>query len=81
MDKLEFTNRNLENLNRCIAENGKIELMKFTELTNRLFEAINYSRSCGSDSEQLKSKKCGMCDKKKEDDGHYCCEDCGGIAF
>jgi len=26
-------------------------------------------------------KKCGMCDKKKEDDGHYCCEDCGGISF
>ena len=26
-------------------------------------------------SEQLKSKKCGMCNKKKEDDGHYCCED------
>ena len=46
MDKLEFTNRNLENLNRCIGENGKIELMKFTELTNRLFEAINYTRSC-----------------------------------
>jgi hypothetical protein len=46
MDKLEFTNRNLENLNRCIAENGKVELMKFTELTNRLFDAINYNSYC-----------------------------------
>ena len=35
----------------------------------------------GVRSEQLKSKKCGMCGKGKEDDGHNCCEDCGGISF
>ena len=41
MNKLEFTNRNIENLNRCITDNNKVELMKFTELTNRLFDVMN----------------------------------------
>ena len=41
MNKLEFTNRNLENLNRCIADNGKVELIKFNELSNRLFDSFN----------------------------------------
>lgn len=66
MDKLEFTNRNLENLNRCIAENGKVELMKFTELTNRLFDAINYT-SCSTEffceDEDLGRQK-SKCDKQ-----------------
>ncbi len=34
------------------------------------------------DSEQLKrSKTCFMCDKEKPNDGHTCCEDCGGVSF
>lgn len=41
--KIEFTNRNLENLNRCIGDNGKVELIKFNELSNRLFDSLNYS--------------------------------------
>ena len=33
-------------------------------------------------SEQLESGlTCMMCRKEKENDGHSCCEDCGGIAF
>jgi len=32
--------------------------------------------------EPLKSdSKCLMCEKQKPNDGHSCCEDCGGIAF
>ena len=49
-------------------------------LFKELKEALTLTSVVGR-SEQLKSKKCGMCDKKKEDDGHYCCEDCGGISF
>jgi hypothetical protein len=33
-------------------------------------------------SKQLESgKSCMMCRKEKENDGHTCCEDCGGVAF
>jgi len=32
--------------------------------------------------EQLESGlTCMMCRKPKENDGHSCCEDCGGLAF
>ena len=55
---------------------GKEHLTEFKNIKEQLALC-----SVVGQSEQLKSKKCGMCDKKKEDDGHYCCEDCGGIAF
>ncbi len=33
-------------------------------------------------SEQLKiNKTCFMCSKEKPNDGHTCCEDCGGVSF
>ncbi len=33
-------------------------------------------------SEQLKrNKTCFMCGKDKPNDGHTCCEDCGGVSF
>ena len=53
MNKLEFTNKVIDNLNDCIHEDGKVGLAKFIELTNKLYEAINYTHSCESDSEQL----------------------------
>jgi len=46
MNKLEFTNKVLENLNDSISEDGKVGLAKFIELTNKLYEAINYTRCC-----------------------------------
>jgi hypothetical protein len=64
--------------NNCFELKTSVVLYWLNEIQK---EAINYTHCCKSDSEQLKSKKCGMCDKKKEDDGHYCCEDCGGISF
>ena len=57
MNKLEFTNKVLDNLNDSIHEDGKVGLAKFIELTNKLYEAINYSRCCKSDSEQLNNLK------------------------
>lgn len=36
----------------------------------------------GLRSEQLKrNKTCFMCGVKKDNDGHTCCEDCGGVSF
>ena len=36
----------------------------------------------GCQREQLKrNKTCFMCDKEKPNDGHTCCEDCGGVSF
>ena len=36
----------------------------------------------GWQSEQLKrNKTCFMCDNDKPNDGHTCCEDCGGVSF
>ncbi len=33
-------------------------------------------------SEQLKrNKTCFMCGVEKPNDGHTCCEDCGGLSF
>jgi hypothetical protein len=26
-------------------------------------------------------KVCAMCNQSKEDDGHNCCEDCGGVSL
>tara|TARA_R110001606_G_C14921290_1_gene596676 strand:- start:55 stop:288 length:234 start_codon:yes stop_codon:yes gene_type:complete len=46
MNKLEFTNKVIDNLNDSIQEDGKVELAKFIELTNKLYEAINYTHSC-----------------------------------
>ena len=43
MNKLEFTNKVIDNLNDCIHEDGKVGLSKFIELTNKLYEAINYT--------------------------------------
>lgn len=51
MDKLEFTNKVLTNLNNCMDEFGKVDLTKFTNLTNKQYEAINYNQC----STQLKS--------------------------
>ena len=54
MNKLEFTNKVIDNLNDSIHEDGKVELAKFIELTNKLYyEAINYTHSCT----ELKEKK------------------------
>ena len=46
MNKLEFTNKVLDNLNDSISEDGKVGLAKFIELTNKLYEAINYTHCC-----------------------------------
>ena len=46
MNKLEFTNKVIDNLNDSIHEDGKVGLYKFIELTNKLYEAINYTHSC-----------------------------------
>jgi hypothetical protein len=46
MNKLEFTNKVIDNLNDSIHEDGKVGLAKFIELTNKLYEAINYTRCC-----------------------------------
>ena len=46
MNKLEFTNKAIDNLNESIQEDGKVGLSKFIELTNKLYEAINYTHSC-----------------------------------
>ena len=46
MNKLEFTNKVLDNLNDSISEDGKVGLAKFIELTNKLYEAINYTYCC-----------------------------------
>lgn len=36
----------------------------------------------GKQSEQLKrNKTCFICGKDKPNDGHTCCEDCGGVSF
>lgn len=43
MNKLEFTNKVLDNLNDSTHEDGKVGLAKFIELTNKLYEAINYT--------------------------------------
>ena len=48
MNKLEFTNKVLDNLNDSTHEDGRVELYKFIELTNKLYEAINYTHSCKS---------------------------------
>lgn len=46
MNKLEFTNKVLDNLNNSIHEDGKVGLAKFIELTNTLYEAINDTHCC-----------------------------------
>ena len=46
MDKLTFTNKVLSNLNDSMHENGKVKLDEFIELTNNLYEALNYSQCC-----------------------------------
>jgi hypothetical protein len=55
MNKLKFTNKNIDNLNKCITENGKVELIKFIKLTNNLYEDINYT-SCCTDFKTNKEK-------------------------
>jgi len=72
MNKLEFTNKVLDNLNDSISEDGKVGLAKFIELTNKLYEAINYTHSCTE-----------VCEHKNETlrqgDGftYSVCSDCG----
>jgi len=46
MNKLEFTNKVIDNLNDSIHEDGKVGLAKFIELTNKLYEAIDCTHSC-----------------------------------
>ena len=46
MNKLEFTNKVIDNLNDSIHEDGKVGLAKFIGLTNKLYEAINYTHCC-----------------------------------
>ena len=53
MNKLEFTNKVIDNLNDSIHEDGKVGLAKFIGLTNKLYEAINYTHCCT----ELKEKK------------------------
>lgn len=47
MNKLEFTNKTLENLNNSIGEDGKVRLDKFIKLTNKLYDdSINDTSCC-----------------------------------
>ena len=46
MTKLEFTNKIIDNLNSSMALNGKINLDKFIELSNKQYEAITVTHSC-----------------------------------
>jgi hypothetical protein len=41
MKKIAFTNRVVSNLNKCISENGKVDLQKFIELTDIHFIELN----------------------------------------
>ena len=40
MNKLEFTNKVLDNLNDSISEDGKVGLAKFIELTDDLYDGL-----------------------------------------
>lgn len=46
MNKLEFVNRALDNLNDSIGNNGKIDLMNYISLTNDLYESIKINPKC-----------------------------------
>ncbi len=74
LNKITFTNIILDNLNNSISDNGKVDLDHFINLTNKTYEAINYSRCCKSESEQL-------CDCKKHsiktNYGFEVCTKCG----
>ena len=46
LNKTTFTNIILDNLNNSISDNGKVDLDHFINLTNKTYEAINYSLCC-----------------------------------
>ena len=54
----------LDNLNNSISENGRVDLEHFINLTNKTYEAINYTHSCEIDSEQL-MQSCSVCGMHK----------------
>lgn len=75
MTKLEFTNKVIDNLNSSMALNGKINLEKFIDLTNKQYEAINYMQCCTqllciSDDFNFITKG-RMYNMEDEPDGHY----------
>jgi hypothetical protein len=37
--------------------------------------------SLGTVVQAKPEKVCAMCNQSKEDDGHNCCEDCGGVSL
>ena len=64
----------------CIGD-GENQIFLRPEYFKKLLEALTTPVVVGQ-SEQLESgKTCMMCRKEKENDGHTCCEDCGGVAF
>ena len=74
MNKLEFTNKVIDNLNDCIHEDGKVGLAKFIELTNKLYEAINYTHSCT----ELICDNCDGAGGKNFTEGFLQCPKCKG---
>jgi hypothetical protein len=61
MDKLEFTNKVLDNLHESISENGEVGLTKFINLTNKLYDAINYVGCCGNCDSEESNMYCQKC--------------------
>lgn len=73
MTKLEFTNKTVDNLNESTTDNGKVDFMKFIDLTNKQYEAITVTPCC---TEFI----CHSCNEKKsgqnDDQLHEVCKEC-----
>jgi hypothetical protein len=75
----EYLNENLEETN---IPNGWYE--------NEIAEMMDWYAKYYHETKQLEltavvqakpEKVCAMCNQSKEDDGHNCCEDCGGVSL
>lgn len=41
MNKLEFTNKVIDNLNNSVCDDGKVGISKFIKLTNELYDNLD----------------------------------------
>jgi tRNA(Leu) C34 or U34 (ribose-2'-O)-methylase TrmL len=48
---------------------------------NDLMECLEALYSITAVVQAKPEKVCAMCNQSKEDDGHNCCEDCGGVSL
>lgn len=54
---------------------------QFDDIADDLINKLFIHNVVGNEVKFESGKTCMMCRRPKENDGHTCCEDCGGLAF